>query len=175
MLGNDRRQDRKYLSLRDGMIVCKDGEREELYTFVEGYLSRIFKTDRTFRGETVPVWYLTLKNEEGGEYSIAFPYNSGPFKSIVLSLASVENINTSTAIRIDTYEKDGYTKVVTRADGEKLNWVTSDLPPTQEVVVSGQIVKDYTERMRYIESLVSTITKRLSDHSQSSIFDYLEK
>lgn len=174
MLGNTI-ADRKYLHIRNGRVVYKNGENEELYTFVEGYLIGIAKRDRTFNGETVPVWYVNLRNEEGGEYSIFFPYNSGSFKSIVLSLASLEHPTTSTVVRIDTYEKDGFTKVVTRANGERLNWVTSELPPTKEVMVSGQIVKDSTERMRYIESLVSTITKRLGESPKDPLLDFIGK
>lgn len=172
MLGNTKtRQDRKYLTLRNGMVVYKNGESEEYYNFVEGYLSGIAKRERTFNGETVPVWYMNLDSSDGEVYSISFPYNSGPFKSIVLSLASLDHLSTSTTVRIDTYEKDGYTKVVTRADGEKLNWVTSDLPPTQEVVVSGQTVRDYTKRMEFIESLVSQISKKLEDSSLGGLLD----
>lgn len=174
MLGNSI-TDRKYLSIRNGRVVYKNGDNEELYTFVEGYLNGIAKRERTFNGETVPVWYLNLRNEDGGEYCIAFPYNAGSFKSIVLCLASLEHLSTSTVVRIDAYEKDGFTKVVTRANGEKLNWVTSELPPTREVVVSGQIVKDSTERMRYIEGLVEGISKKLENGELGELGDLIDK
>lgn len=175
MLGNTKsKKDRKYLTLRDGMVVYKNNGKEETYSYVEGNLSKVFKLDRNFNGETVPMWYMNIESPDGESYSISFPYNSGPFKSIVLSLASLDSLTTSTTIRIETYEKNGFTKVVTRADGNKLDWVTSELPATTTVVVSGQKVKDSSKRMEFIEGLVSKIEKNLERGPLGDLFSLMD-
>ena len=62
-------------------------------------------------------------------------------------------------IRIETYLKDGRTKVSVFDQGNKLNWITSELPPVRETQVGGRIVKDDSERMSFIAGLVKKINK----------------
>ena len=98
----------------------------------------------------------------GGTLLPLSPYSSGVFKSIILSLASYENLTTSTPVRIEPYEgRNGYTKVVVYADGIKLDWITKQLPPQEIVTIGGRQVKDDTKQMEYISSLCTTIRERI--------------
>jgi hypothetical protein len=105
-------------------------------------------------------WYVDVRGEKGELYSISFPYKSGTFKSIVLGFASDPAIALST-VKIEPYKKGDYTKVVTSSNGRRLDWITKELPPVEELRIAGQLVKDDTKRMAYIESLVETINNRL--------------
>ena len=159
-LGNNERTRKYYLSIADGKVIHREDGKEESYSFVEGTLEAIYKRERSFNGETVLYWYVDLRGEKGELYSISLPYKSGTFKSIVLALASDTAIALST-VKIEPYKKGDFTKVVVSSNGKRLDWVTKELPPVEELSVAGQRVKDDSQRMRYIESLVDTINKRI--------------
>lgn len=159
-LGTTERARKYYLSISDGKVVHREDGKEETYSYVEGSLVSIYKRERTFKGETVLYWYVDVRGEKGELYSISFPYKSGTFKSIVLGFASDPAIALST-VKIEPYKKGDFTKVVTSSNGRRLDWITKELPPVEELRIAGQIVKDDTKRMAYIESLVETINNRL--------------
>lgn len=159
-LGTTDRARKYYLSIADGKVIHREDGKEESYSFVEGTLGAIYKRERSFNGETVLYWYVDLRGEKGELYSISLPYKSGTFKSIVLALASDTAIALST-VKIEPYKKGDFTKVVVSSNGQRLDWVTKELPPVEELSVAGQRVKDDSQRMRYIESLVDTINKRI--------------
>lgn len=159
-LGTTERARKYYLSISDGKVVHREDGKEETYSYVEGSLVAIYKRERTFKGETVLYWYVDVRGEKGELYSISFPYKSGTFKSIVLGFASDPAIALST-VKIEPYKKGDFTKVVTSSNGRRLDWITKELPPVEELRIAGQIVKDDTKRMAYIESLVETINNRL--------------
>jgi len=159
-LGNNERTRKYYLSIADGKVVHREGGKEETYSYVEGTLEAIYKRERDFRGESVLYWYVDLRGEKGELYSISLPYKSGTLKSIVLALASDTAIALST-VKIEPYKKGDFTKVVVSSNGKRLDWVTKELPPVEELSIAGQRVKDDTKRMLYIESLVDTINKRI--------------
>ena len=46
-------------------------------------------------------------------------------------------------------------------DGEKMNWITKELPPLKEVVVGGNTFLDDTERMDFIREVASQIKERI--------------
>ena len=158
-LGRVDNKDKKYyLSISEGKIVHNEQGKKEYYGFVEGSLERIYKLERTFNGEKVLFWYMDMRGEKGELYSLALPYKSGAFKSIVLALASEPTIGLST-VKIEPYEKGGFTKVVTSCNGKRLDWVTKELPEVNTVYVGGQAVKDDSKRMEYISSLVAQINE----------------
>ena len=160
-LGNIQEQPKRYyLGIAEGKIVHSTKEGKKYYAFVEGSLERIYKQTRNFNGEEVLYWYIDLRGAKGELYTLSLPYKSGTFKSIVLSLASDEAIALST-VRIEPYEKNGFTKVVISSNGTKLDWVTKELPAVGEVLIAGQKVKDDTKRMEFIESVVASICQRL--------------
>lgn len=159
MLGQVQARRKTYLNIREGKVVRRTKEGEEYYSYVEGRLESIYSHTRSFRGEEVEYWYIDLSDEESGElYSIGFPYSSNVFKSIVLSLASAQEYS---KIKIMPYEAGGKTKIVAYAGGEKLNWISKDMPPLEEIQTGGRTIKDDTKRMRYIGSLVGDINMRV--------------
>lgn len=154
-----------FLSISHGKVVhyMKNGEPEN-FKNVEGTLQDITIKERSFNGQRVPFWYIDIK--DGTEtYSLSLPYISGTFKSIILSLASHRSLNDETKVVIEPYEKNGYTKVVVYADGEKLDWLVKELPPVKEVIVKGRKYIDDEERMKFIKGLASQVKQKLGKGS----------
>lgn len=148
-----------FLNVKDGKLIRRDGLVIEEFDFVEGTLEKIYTKEREFNGERVLYWYVPLRDDNGDLYLLGLPYSSGVFKSIVLSLANDDRLTPLSTIRIETYLKDGRTKVSVYDQGEKLNWITSELPPVRETQVGGRIVKDDSERMSFIAGLVKKINR----------------
>lgn len=158
MLGTKTEQRRKiYLNIKNGAIVRRTADnQEEYFEYVEGAVERIYQRQRTFHNEEVMYWYIDLRDEEGELYSLGFPYGSNTFKSIILNLASATDLS---RVRIRPYRANDRDKVVVYANGVKLDWAIKQLPPVAEVVINGRKVKDDTERMKLITSLVAEIGK----------------
>ena len=164
MLGTNNNSTSKsftFLNFKDGKIVKRNGLLVDEFDFIEGSLEKIFQKERDFNGEKTLYWYMIIRDEKGNDFALSFPYSSGVFKSIVLSLASDPSIGLSNKIRIDSYFKDGKTKVTVRNGNTKLDWVTTDLPPVKEVNVGGRIVKDESARMELISHYVGEINSLL--------------
>lgn len=155
-----------YLNIKNGAVVKRTASGEESYTYVEGKLEAISQKERTFRNEVVVYWYIDLRDEESGElYSIGFPYGSNTFKSVILALASpmgLTAVNNGSVVRIEPYTRNGYDKIAVWGEGVKLDWVVKTLPPVVERMIGGRKVKDDSERMNYICSLVSQIQEATS-------------
>ena len=155
-----------YLNIKNGAVVKRTATGEESYTYVEGKLESISQKERSFRNEVVVYWYIDLRDEESGElYSIGFPYGSNTFKSVILALASpmgLTAVNNGSVVRIEPYTRNGYDKIVVWGEGVKLDWVVKTLPPVYERMIGGRKVKDDSERMNYICSLVSQIQEATS-------------
>ena len=156
------RQDRKtYLSITHGKVVKGTGDSRQYYTYIDGCIEAIYTRHSHFGGDDVVRWYIDMRDGEE-LYSICLPYSSGVFKSIILSLSSLDELSSSTHVRIEPYEgRNGYTKVVVYADGVKLDWITKQLPPQEIVTIGGKQVKDDSKQMEYISSLCATITERI--------------
>ena len=150
-----------YLNISKGKIVKRTLAGEEYYKNVEGGILSIYQRERKFPGGTAPYWYIDLRDVGGEIYSIGFSYTSNIFKSIILSLASVEDMLPLGSVLIEPYFKDGKEKVVVYYEGVKLDWVTRELPPLEDVNVAGRVVKDDTKRMQLICSLVEKIGNKL--------------
>lgn len=148
-----------FLNVKDGKLIRRDGLVIEEFDFVEGTLEKIYTKEREFNGERVLYWYVPLRDDNGDLYLLGLPYSSGVFKSIVLSLANDPDLTPLSTIRIETYLKDGRTKVSVYDQGRKLNWITSELPPVRETQVGGRIIKDDSERMSFIAGLVKKINR----------------
>jgi len=151
-----------YLSISHGKVVhYLNGGGVEYFKNVLGSITDVYKKERVFNGNRVPFWYLDIK--DGTDlYSLSLPYVSGTFKSIILSLASSQTLSRSSEVVIEPYERNGYTKVVVYADGEKLDWITKELPPLKETKVGGKTYTDDTERMAFIEEIASKVKEKLS-------------
>lgn len=160
MLGNEIKKERIYLNInKEGKLVktSKDGKKE-YFSEVTGYFDKINLADRTYNGETVKVWYLTLSdNETKEEYILSFSYGSGVFKSIVMSLDSVGKTLRREPIKISPYVANGFTKAVVYHGENKLSW-SGTLPPVQKVTLNGgKEVIDDSDRMNYIKDLVQAL------------------
>ena len=164
MLGTEltqRQQQRtKWLSIHHGQVELNDNGRKSYYSYVEGRLKSIYSKERVYNGEAVLKWFIILRDERGGFYTISFPYSSGTFRSIVLALASAEGLTSATTIRIAPYQKGNFTNVVVYADGNKLDWAVRELPPVDYVTLNGQRVKDEAKRMELVTSFVEVINER---------------
>lgn len=162
MLGKNREPLQKiYLNVARGRVERTfEGGRKEYYNYIEGHLEQISTKERTFKGAKVKYWYLDIRDGEE-LYSLGFPVYSGVLRSIVLSLASAESLSRDTPVRLEFYEKNGYTKVSSYAAGVGLDWVTKELPPIRATRIGGRTVTDETERNEYIENLIRTIQERI--------------
>lgn len=147
-----------YLSITNGKIVHTDKGKRNIYAFVEGKLEGINLTERTFNGEKVPYWFINLRGEKGELFVISLPYKSGTFKSIVLALASEPTLGK--VVKVEPYERNGFTKVIVSLNDKRLDWVTKELPPVEEIQIAGQPVKDDTKRMEYITQLVEAVNNQ---------------
>lgn len=163
-LGQVEQRRKYYLTISEGKIVHSENGKKDYYGFVEGSLERIYQKERVFNGETVLYWYLDIRGEKDELYALALPYKSGAFKSIVLALATEPALGLST-VKIEPYEKNGFTKVVVSSNGRRLDWITKELPAVETVYIAGQPVKDDTKRMEYISSLVAQINRTIG-HKQ---------
>lgn len=156
-------QERKtFLSITNGKVVQRTGGNKQYYSYIDGCIEAIYTKFSNFGGEDVERWYIDMRDGEE-LYSVCFNYSSGVFKSIILSLASFEDLSTTTPVRIEPYEgRNGYTKVLVYADGIKLDWITQQLPPQETTKIGGRKVKDDSKQMEFITSFCNTILERLS-------------
>lgn len=159
MLGqNDKRI---FLNITEGKIIKRNNQKVELYDYLEGDLERIFLKDRVFRGETVPYWYVDIRdNETGLLYSLGLGATSGVWRALILSLASIKEY--THPVRIVPYRKGDYDKVMVLYDGERMDWI-SELPPVEFIEVQGQRIKSTAKRDEYITRLVDEVNQRLED------------
>lgn len=160
-LGNQQQTRKLYLSINRGKVVQKAGGKEQHFSFVEGNVEGIYTKRSTFGNEDVTRWYIDLR--DGAElYSLCLPYGSGVFKSIILALAADEKLTASTPIRIEPYiGQNGYTKVAVYADGEKLDWITNQIPPQETITIGERQIKDNTKQMELIFSFVRLVQSRI--------------
>ena len=153
-----------FLNFKDGKVVKRNNyEEEEHYSEVVGEVTGINLARRTFRGEQVSYWYLNL-SDVADNYAVGFAYSNNLFKSIILQLASVEGleaIKRGEQLRFVPYQRGGYDKVQIYAGEIKLSWNKEQLPPLKEVNTGAKVVKDDTERMDFIISLVDSINEVL--------------
>lgn len=155
---------RTYLSIKQGKVERTENGEKSYYQYVEGRLSTVYKKEREFNGKRVFQWYLEMTDDSGELYCITFPYNSGTFKSIVLSLASDGSLSPESIVRIEPYEKQGFTKVVVWSEGVRLDWVSRELPPVETINVGGKQYKDESKRMQFIERHLANVLSRLSGY-----------
>lgn len=157
MLGQT--QSRIFLNIAEGKIVKRVDQRVEPYDFLEGELERIYPKEREFRGEKVPYWYLDMRDPQSGDlYSLGIRASSGVWRSLILSLGSIDNF--LLPIKINLYRKGDYDRVSVYSEGKRVDWV-SDLPPVEEIEVQGQRVKSTAKRDQFISGLVDQVNTRL--------------
>ena len=115
MLGQT--QSRIFLNIAEGKIVKRVDQRVESYDFLEGELERIYPKEREFRGEKVPYWYLDMRDPQSGDlYSLGISASSGVWRSLILSLGSIDNF--LLPIKINLYRKGDYDRVSVYSEGK---------------------------------------------------------
>lgn len=153
-----------FLAITGGSFIATSGEHTgEAYTSLDGTLVDIRRGKSNFSKDDN--WLIELADLTHPElrYIISLPYTSGVYVSIVQCLRSaLDFLNRRTIIKIDTYKKDGYNKVVVWADGYKLDWYTQEMPIVKRKQ-AGKYAKDFTERMQFVEGLTSEILKALDE------------
>lgn len=161
-LGTTQQTNRTYLTISHGKVERTERGRKDTFSFVEGCICGILKVQRNYNGENVEKWLIDVADPESGEiYTLSFPYSSGVFKSIILALASYTELTAYTRVKVEPYEKGNFTNVNTYADGEKLDWVTKELPALEVIQVGGREIKDDTKRMELIAYYVTIIIARI--------------
>lgn len=148
----------KYVNIKDGKMIHREGGKETFYDYLEGELVDITTPTRTYNGEEVKVWYFKFKGKDSEEYILSIGYHSGVAKTILNALASAEDF---TEIKILPYQKDGYTKVVTFSKGDKLSWKYEKLPPIEHIEVGGKKIKDDSKRMVLFDNISKEILQKL--------------
>jgi len=163
-LGQIENETRKkiYLSVSRGKVVhyLQNGGIE-YFKNVSGQIKDVYLKNRVFNGQTLPFWYIDIQDGED-LYSISLPFASGTFKSIILSLASYKKLNENTPVIIEPYERNGYTKICVFADGNKLDWVTKNLPPLKTEIFKGKEIVDDTERMNFVADIANQVKNRVN-------------
>lgn len=158
MLGHTERK--VFLNISEGKIVKQTDRGLERYDFVEGRLERIYQRDREFRGEKVPYYYLELRDPKTKDlYSLGLRSASGVWRSLILCLGS-DDFNPVLPLRISPYRKGNYDRVTVYSGETRLDWV-SDLPPVEEIDVSGEKVRSVAKRDSFIADIVDKVNSRL--------------
>lgn len=152
---------RNYLSLQNGKVEATINGVKEQFDEVEGNLHSITRVERTFSGKTAQRWYVEMTDKGGENYTLSFSLGSGTFRNLILYLASAANLTADTTIRIRPYLKGQYTNVAVTADGEKLAWAVTKIPPVETINVGGKEVKDDSKRIALISILVEQVNGRL--------------
>lgn len=152
---------RTYLSISHGKVMKTATGSQEFFSYVEGTLENVYKKERSFNGAKSMFWYLDIRDGEE-LYCLSLPYNSGVFISIINALVSDERLNRSSPIRIEPYEKKGFTKVVVYSEGVKLDWFCRELPDIETIQVGNKEVKDDSKRMAYVEYLANVVATRVA-------------
>ena len=159
-----------FLNINKGRLehIEPDGGKT-FFDFVEGKFSRIVQKERNFHGERVLYWYVNFDEPNSNDtYSLAFPYSSNVFKSVILALATAtpEELENN-IIRVEPWLKGEYTNVTLETDGRRLDWITKDLPEIKNIYIGGKTVKDDSARMELITKYVNTINERRGLHPSS--------
>lgn len=162
IFGQKKEISRKWITFRDGEVILSTEEGSKSFSFLQAKLRSIHTTERNYNGEKVIKWEIEIEGDSPEDlYSITLPYSSGTFKSIILSLASCAALSPATLVKFKPYKKGNFTNITLWADEVKLDWITKELPPLEEVQINGRTVRDESKRMEFLSSLVEAINKRV--------------
>lgn len=161
------------LKIEDGYFICNSIYEGEtlLFNRVSGRLSNIYADCKRFKSGVFKYWHIELTdNDNGNIYLICFPYTSALFQSVILKLATATTYNN---IRITPYRdnvKVGYSrrkhsKVKIYADDIELDMQHLKMPKIVCCKFGKHIIKDYTPRIRAIESVVNKILAQIRKFS----------
>lgn len=168
LIANSETGHRIYLGITGGKIRrrTKDGN-EEFYKAVEGKFKGVSVRESEFNG--APVTYYDFHLTDGNdELIVSVNRASSVARGIVLNLASAKSFAGS-IIRIEPWAKENngktFTNISVYQNGEKLSWVTSELPEVPTVTVGSAIVKDDSKLTAFVQQLVDGINYVVSRES----------
>lgn len=173
------KNEKKYLlgiNKDNAKIVYKPitGEKE-YYDSFEGILKNIIKRETTINNKPA-IYYDLIMENSGNIYNFSVTYNGSPARSIILSIASVEDIK-GKYIKISPYlSKNGYLNVSVYINGERSSWVVpkEQIPPVKKVVYGSKEIDDDSDRIAMVDSYVNLINQRLRkivDEETGETFD----
>ncbi|MCR5760266.1 MAG: hypothetical protein K6G39_07920 [Bacteroidales bacterium] len=163
---NKEKNQRIFLGISYGKITRKiqGQENPETFTDVEGHLKEITVRSAEIKGQQTP--FLDFIIEDGEDtYDLSVQKNSGVARSILLSLASVQDF-VGNIVRISPYlSKDGeHTNIAVYVNKQKVSWVceASKIPPLKYVQVGTQQVADDSARSKFFDQHLAVIQNRLN-------------
>lgn len=171
------RGNRIYLGIAHGQVRrrAKDGS-EEFYRSVEGTFKGIVTRESEYNGTPLKYYDIILADGQD-EYVLSVNRATSVARSIILHLASLKSFG-ETPIRIEPWNKTAdngkeYTNVSVYAAGEKIRWVTSDLPEAKSVTVGSVVVRDDSELVEFVQRLADGVNAVLQ-REQAAPFSELD-
>jgi hypothetical protein len=160
---------KRYFSIsKKGKIRYKDynENKEYLYDYIEGILTRIELVEDTYEGEVITKWHLYLEDRDHSQIDVLqVGEASSAARSIITSLYCTPG--QIGHIKISPYLKkvDGtsYTNVWYEHEGETVDWdkkVLEAVPDVEEVMVGSKRVLDDSERRKFFRALASQVKKK---------------
>ena len=159
-----------YVSVKDGRLVTKDkAGLEAAHDYLEGALVDIATRTKEFGREKVTSYLIEFHDEAGDRLILSVGEKSGVARSVLNSLASASG--TLDKVRIVTYVKEGYSKVVVYNNGERLTWKYPEIPPVEERVVDGVALKDDSKRILFFRALSDSIKAKATRADSAALAD----
>ena len=158
-LSNNER--RYFLGISKGKIVYRPGKdaEPEYYDNFQGVVKSITKREALINEK--PMLYYDIQMTAGDLlYVLSVPLASSVARSIILSLANIENIK-GAIIKISPWKKDEYTNVSVYHKDQRVSWVVNGIPPLKEIIYKKTRILDDTERVNLVDSYVTLINERL--------------
>lgn len=154
---------RTLLGISGGKITRKvaGSDTPKTYVAIEGRLMSITRRNAVIKN--VNTEFLDFLIEDGDQqYDLSVQTSGSAARGIILCLANVQNF-VGVRIKINPYlSKDGqHTNIAVYVDGQKVSWVTTDIPKVEEKVFGSQVVKDDTKRMAVINGFIEQVQHRL--------------
>lgn len=155
-----------YLKVKEGRIAMRNLETnsDELYKSVSGVVTAVNEREAEINGERIKFLEINI-DSDGENFILSVPKNGSLARTIILSLASIEDFK-ETPVEFIPYKKDGYTNITVHTlDGNKLPWVCSyeELPAVKPIKLSnGKEVIDDGARQSFLEEMLNQIRQTLA-------------
>lgn len=159
-------QNRIFLGISKGKITHRvQGQDEpELFDGIEGVLKDIVIRKASVKEKEMEFMDLIIQ-DGGNEYDLSVLLESGVARSLIMSLASIQNF--VGRLSIEPYmAKDGiHTNVAVTFNAQKVGWVVSmsELPALEKIVTAnGKEFIDDSKRSAYLRNLLTGIQQRVA-------------
>jgi hypothetical protein len=115
----------KFLNFKDGKIISAANGTKEEYTSVEGTLTELDIVDESYKGKDYRKIVLFIKDDEGNEWKLGFPLESGygnAFCSLALSVDYSQPVKISGGIKEMENDKSYGMLFIRQIDEATGNW-----------------------------------------------------